>query len=183
MEKKRKIQIAAVAIVVTLLVLAWLGTEPFKLSDGELPIERKTRWIEVPGDPMEFIFFVGEQQTVTQPWDFPEPYVSRITVYLIWIDDARTEADTFLYRVLNGTGFQKLAAGSNNGEVFTSTPLENNQVRHVENNEGWSVEVTCQEARDGYIGPAGVITIPDDGNEVTIRIEWKHYIEHNPEWQ
>jgi hypothetical protein len=45
------------------------------------------------------------------------------------------------------------------------------------------VEVTCQEARDGYIGPAGVVTIPDDGNDFVVRIEWKHFIEHNPDWQ
>jgi hypothetical protein len=182
MEKKRKIQIAGITTVVVLLLLAWLATEPFKLSDGELPIERKTRWIEVPGDPIAMEFFVGEGQTINQSWDFPEPYISHITVYLIWVDDGRTEQDTFYYRVLNGTGDQRLAAGSNNGQVYTSTPLENNAVRHIENNEGWNIEVTCSEARDGFIGPAGIITIPDDGNDVTIRIEWEHFIEHNPDW-
>jgi hypothetical protein len=182
MERKRKIQIGSIATVAILILVAWLATEPFRLSEGEIPIERKTRWIEVPGDPIQFETFVGEGQTENLMWNFNESYISEITVYMIWIDDARTEQDTFVFRVTNTTGEQKMAASGNAGQVFMTTPLENNAHRHIENNKNWSIEVTCQEARDGYIFPGGFITIPDDGNVVTIRIEYEHFIEHNPDW-
>ena len=182
MERRRVKQIAVVAVVVTFLVLVWLVTEPFKLSDGELPIDRKTRWIEVTGDPIEHEGYAAEGVPVMINVDFPEPYVSYIVVYLIWIDDSRTEADTFNFRVFNDTGEQVIAGSSNAGQTNSPARLNNNEVRHIVNNEGWTFEVLCYDARDGYLGPGGFITIPDDGNEFTLRIEWKHFVEHNPDW-
>jgi hypothetical protein len=61
--------------------------------------------------------------------------------------------------------------------------LNNPELNHVVNNVGWSIEVTCNNAGEGYIGPLGVVTIPDDGNDFTVRFDWKHFIEHNPEWE
>jgi hypothetical protein len=179
---KRKIQIGGVVAVVTLILLAWLGTQPFRLSEGEEPIVRRTRWIEVPGDPIEVIGYASEGQMVPEPIDFPEPYVSHIVVYLIWIDDSRTGPDTFLFRVLNGTGDQIISSGGASGSLNMPATLNNNEVTHVENNRGWTIEITCQEAQDGYLGPGGYVTIPDDGNEYTLRIEWEHFVEHNPDW-
>ncbi len=183
LERRRVKQIIVIAVVVGFLVLAWLATEPFKLSDGELPIDRRTRWIEVPGDPIEVDGYAAEGLMVPIPIEFSEPYVSHILVYLIWLDDSRTESDTFQIRVLNSTGDQVIAGSGNSGQIQSPARLNNNEVRHVVNNENWTVEVLCLEARDGYLGPGGVLKIPDDGNEFRLRIEWKHYIEHNPDWQ
>ena len=61
--------------------------------------------------------------------------------------------------------------------------LNNTAHHHVENYQGWTVEVTCQTARDGHLGPGGYITIPDDGNDFKVRFEWSYYIEHNPDWE
>ena len=139
MERRRVKQIAIVAVVVTLLVLVWLATEPFKLSDGEMPIDRRTRWIEVPGDPIEHEGYAAEGQTVIIPIDFPEEYVSHILVYLIWLDDTRTEPDTFNFMVYNGTGDQIIAGSSSAGSVNTPARLANSEIRHIVNNEGWSL--------------------------------------------
>ena len=103
--------------------------------------------------------------------------------YLIWIDDARTESDTFLFTIYDGDGEQVISGSGNTGQTMMVARLNNTDINHVENNRGWLIEVYCLEAREGYVGPAGIITIPDDGNDFKARFEWTHFIEHNPEWE
>lgn len=181
--------IAAVLIVVGVLLSAFIASGPFTENEFERPITPRTRWIEVPGDPFELTGnYAAEGQTVTIPFDFyDEPgedfYVSWFTVYLIWQDDARTDPDTFSFRVLDDEGNQVIAGGGNSGQAQAPVRLNNTELNHIVNNVGWSIEVTCNSAGKGYIGPAGIITIPDDGNDFTVRFDWKHFIEHNPEWE
>ena len=178
-----------VSVIIACLVFgviylsAVIAMEPWYKNEFQDPIDQKTRWIEVPGEPFEFNTYVAEGQTVPIEFDFPEPYVAGFTFYLIWIDDARTEMDTFLFRILDGEGNQVIAGSGNTGQTMMPARLNNTDINHVKNNEGWVVEVQCLEARDGYIGPAGVIKIPDDGNDVKVRFEWTHFVEHNPEWE
>lgn len=186
MNKKRllfRLGIAVVVIVGLVLLSAWIASGPLYESEFEKPIKRKTRWIEVPGQDIKLSGYAAEGQTVVLNFDFCETYVSDITFYLIWEDDMRTEPDTFLYTLINGEDEQVIAGGGSSGTAFMTATPQNNQFNLVENNKGWRVEVTCQEAKDGYIGPAGVITIPDDGNSFNIRIEWTYWKEHNPDWE
>ena len=88
-----------------------------------------------------------------------------------------------MYRVLNSEGVSEAAGGSSSGTTMMDAILNNTATRHVENYQGWIVEVTCQEAQDGYLGPGGWITIPDDGNDFKVRFEWSYFIEHNPDWE
>ena len=181
--------IAPVAIIIVgILLSAFIASGPFTESEWETPIEPRTRWIQVSGTPFEMEGYAADGQTVNIPFDFfEEPsedyYVSKFTVYLIWQDDARTDADTFSFIVMDLEGEQKAAGSSSYGQAQSPARLNNSETNHVVNNVGWSVEVTCLEAKDGRVGPAGIITIPDDGNDFKVRIEWYHYIEHNPEWQ
>ncbi|NOQ54191.1 MAG: hypothetical protein GQ558_06265 [Thermoplasmata archaeon] len=181
--------IAPVAIFVAgILLIAFIASGPFTETEWEKPIEPRTRWIQVPGDPFELEGYAADGQMVNISFDFfEEPnedyYVSKFTVYLIWQDDARTDPDTFMFSVLDPEGKQKAAGSSSYGQAQAPARLNNSETNHVVNNVGWSVEVTCMDAKDGRVGPAGIITIPDDGNEFTVRFDWDHYIEHNPEWQ
>ena len=93
----RYLVIGAVVVVGGILLSAFIASGPFSESEFEKPIERKTRWIEVKGEPFELpVNYVAEGQNITLHFDFEdEPgedyYVSYIMVYLIWYDDARTD--------------------------------------------------------------------------------------------
>lgn len=178
-----RLVIVAGVMVGLVLLSAWIASGPLYESEFEKPISRKTRWIEVPGEDVVLTDYAGEGQTVTLNFDFTKMYVSDITLYLVWEDDMRTEPDTLQYVLYNGEDEQVISGGGSTGTVFMEATPQNNQYNLVENDVGWRVEVTCIEAKDGYIGPAGVITIPDDGNEFTVRIEWTYWKEHNPEWE
>jgi len=181
--------IAPVTIIIAgILLSAFIASGPFTETEFEKPIEHKTRWIQVPGDPFEMEGYADEGQMVNLTIDFfEEPgedyYVSKFIVYLIWQDDARTDPDTFMFVVLDPEGKQVTAGSSAHGQAQAPARLNNTENNHAVNNVGWSIEVTCTEARDGYIGPAGLIRIPDAGNDFTVRIEWDHFIEHNPDWE
>lgn len=181
--------VAPIAIIIVgILLSAVIASGPFTETEWETPIEPRTRWIQVSGEPFQLEGYAADGQTVVIPFDFFEEtsddyYVSKFTVYLIWQDDARTDPDTFSFIVVDIEGEQKAAGSSSYGQAQSPGRLNNSETNHVVNNLGWSIEVTCMDAKDGPVGPAGIITIPDDGNEFTVRFEWYHYIEHNPEWQ
>jgi len=186
-----------VAIVITIVLVVFglvylsavIAMEPWYKNEFQEPIDKDPQWIEVTADPFQFEGYAEEQSTAwTQQFDFPTVddegiYVSKFTMFLIWEDDARTEADTFLFLVMNKEGKQIISGGSSQGYTYMTARLNNTAIKHVENWQGWSVQVTCQEAKDGYIGPAGIIKIPDDGNTFTVRFEWAYFKEHNPEWE
>jgi hypothetical protein len=181
--------VVPVAVIVAgVLLSAFIASGPFSENEFEKPIEKKTRWIEVPGDSFEMTGYSAEDQVVTIPFvfrvaDADEVYVSDFTVFLIWQDDARTDTDTFTFMVYDPDGEQAAAGMGSTGTAMAQGRTNNTELNHVDNGMGWSIEVTCIDARDGYIGPAGIITIPDDGNDFTVRIDWDHYIEHNPDWE
>jgi hypothetical protein len=181
--------IAFIAIIIAgILLSAVIASGPFTETEFEKPIEHRTRWIEVPGEPFEMTGYAAEGQMVNISFDFFEEsgedyYVSKFTVYLIWQDDARTDPDTFLFSVRDAEGKQQAAGGNSQGTAQAPARLANSENNHVVNNVGWNIEVTCTEAKDGIIGPGGLLRIPDDGNEFTVRIDWEHFIEHNPDWE
>ena len=93
-------------IIAGILLSAFIASGPFYESEFEKPIEKKTRWIEVPGDSFEMSGFSAEDQVVTMNFNFEDDsgdefYVSDYTVFLIWQDDARTSPDTFTFMVLS----------------------------------------------------------------------------------
>jgi hypothetical protein len=181
--------IAPIAIIIaTILLTAFIASGPFTETEFEKPIEHRTRWIEVPGDPFELEGYAPEGQMVNITFAFSqEPgedyYVSKFTVYLIWQDDARTDPDTFMFSVRDAEGDQKTAGGNSQGTAQALARLNNSENSHHVNNVDWSIEITCTDAKDGNIGPGGILRIPDDGNEFTVRFEWEHFIEFNPDWE
>jgi len=190
---KRK-RMVAVAFTITgiLLGIMYLGMviamEPWYTNEFQEPIPRQSQWIEVDGTPFEFIAYGAEQVMWTQAFDFPTDgdkgkYVAGFTFFLIWIDDARTQPDTFQFTILDSEGVQKIAGSAAGGTIQSPIRLNNTAIKHVENYQGWTVEITCTEAKDGYLGPGGWITIPDDGNDFTARFEYSYFIEHNPDWE
>jgi hypothetical protein len=190
--RAQRVAVIAVTIVLIIFGLVYLSAviayEPWYTNDFQKDIDKESQWIEVAAQPFEFSSYVDEGQTWTQGFDFPTDgdkgkYVAEFTIYLIWIDDARTGWDTFQYRVLNSDGDQEASGSGNSGQSMGTARLNNTNQNHVENYRGWSVEVTCLTAQDGVIGPGGIIKIPDDGNDFTVRFEWSYFIEHNPEWE
>ncbi len=183
------VAITIAAIIFGLIYLsAVIAYEPWYTNEFEEPIDRESQWIEVTATPFEFYAYVDEGQTWIQGFDFPTDgdkgkYVAEFTFFLIWVDDARTGLDTFQFRILNGDGDQVVAGGGNSGQTMMTARLNNTAQRHVENWQGWTVEVTCLYAEDGVVGPGGLIRIPDDGNDFTARFEWSYFIEHNPDWE
>jgi hypothetical protein len=185
-----------IAVAVTFILLASLllyisaiiQMEPWYTNEFQEPIPRQSQWIEVNGAPFEFAAYSAEGQVWTQGFDFPTnddkgKYVAGFTVFLIWLDDARTGPDTFTFTIFDINGDQKLSGSASSGTIQSPIILNNTAIKHVENYQGWSVAVTCTDAKDGYLGPGGWITIPDDGNDFTVRFEWSYYIEHNPDWE
>ena len=181
--------IPTASIMFGLLYLsAVIAMEPWYVGDFQEPIEQESKWIKVTATPFEFDSYASEGQTWTQSFDFPTDgeegrYVAEFTIFVIWIDDARTDPDTFMFKVTNSEGVQVAAGGSSAGYTTMPAPLNNTATNHVENYQGWLVEVKCQEAKDGYLGPGGWITIPDDGNDFKARFEWSYFIELNPDWE
>ena len=184
--------VVAITIAGILFCLIYLSAviamEPWYISEFQEPIEQQSQWIGVTEEPFEWDSYAAEDQTWTQSFDFPTDgeagrYVAEFTIFVIWVDDVRTGPDTFMYRVLNSEGVSEAAGGSSSGTTMMDAILNNTATRHVENYQGWIVEVTCQEAQDGYLGPGGWITIPDDGNDFKVRFEWSYFIEHNPDWE
>ncbi len=190
--RAQRIIVWAITIAAILFGLIYLSAviayEPWYTNEFQDPIDRESQWIEVTAQPFEFNSYVDEGQTWTQGFDFPTDgdegkYVAKFTIFLIWIDDARTGPDTFQFRVLNSDGDQEAAGSSNAGQTMSPAQLNNTNQNHVENYKGWSVEVTCLRAEEGVIGPGGYIKIPDDGNDFTVRFEWSYFIELNPDWE
>jgi hypothetical protein len=181
--------ITIAAIIFGLIYLsAVIAMEPWYTNEFQEPIPRESQWIEVTGTPFEWDAYASEGQTWSQRFDFPTnedegKYVAEFTAYVIWVDDARTAQDTFSFVVINGEGQNEAASSGYNGQINYPARLNNTAINHVENYQGWTVNVTCQEAADGYLGPGGWITIPDDGNDFKVRFEWSYFIELNPEWQ
>lgn len=167
---------------------AVIAMEPWYTNEFQEPIEQESQWIEVTATPFEFNAYAAEGETWAQPFDFPTEgesgkYVAGFTFFLIWVDDPRTDPDTFMYKVINSEGEQVIAGGGHAGQAMMPARLNNTAIKHVENYKGWTVEVTCQSAKDGYLFPGGYITIPDDGNDFKVRFEWSYFIEHNPDWE
>jgi hypothetical protein len=168
---------------------AVIAMEPWYRNEFQEPIPKESQWIEVAAAPFEWNnVYAAEGETWTMPFDFPTDgekgkYVAEFTAYVIWIDDARTDPDTFSFLVTDGEGGQKAAGSSSSGQTMYPARLNNTAIKHVENYQGWTIQVTCQEAKDGYLGPGGWITIPDEGNDFKVRFEWSYFIEHNPDWE
>jgi hypothetical protein len=182
--------LGTIALIVFGLIYlsAVIAYEPWYTNEFQEDIDKESQWIEVAAQPFEFASYVDEGQTWTQGFDFPTSgeagkYVAEFTIFLIWIDDARTGPDTFQFRVMNGEGGQEAAGSSHAGQTMMTARLNNTNKNHVENYRGWTVEVTCLRAEEGVIGPGGYIKIPDDGNDFTVRFEWSYFIEHNPDWE
>ena len=187
-------RLVVIAVTIAALIFgaiylsAVIAYEPWYTNEFQEDIERESQWIKVAASPFEYEDFVEEGQMWTQPFDFPTDgeegkYVAEFTVFLIWIDDARTSPDTFQYRVIDGAGMQKAAGGSSSGQTMMTVTLNNTANKHVENYQGWTVEVECLTAGEGFIGPGGFIKIPDEGNTFTVRFEWSYFIEHDPDWE
>ncbi len=184
----RYLVVPITVIIAGVLLSAFLASGPFHETEFEKPIEKKSRWIEVPGESFEMTGFSAQDQNVIIPFVFEEDggdefYVSKYTVFLIWHDDARTSPDTFTFMVYDQDGEQSAAGMGTTGTAQAQGRTNNTDLNHFVNNAGWAVEVTCTDAADGYVGPGGFITIPDDGNEFTVRIDWDHYIEYDPDWE
>lgn len=186
----------AVAYIITFLVIGFLLVyasaviqyEPWYHNEFQDDIQRDPQWIEVNADPIEFAGYASEGETWTNQWNFPTDgdegrYVAGFTIFVVWIDDARTERDTFQYTVLDSDGEQAIAGFGDSGTMTMPYTTNNTNINHVENNQGWTVMVTCMRAQDGYIGPGGILRIPDDGNDFTVRFEWSYWIELDPEWE
>jgi hypothetical protein len=174
-------------VFLLLYVSAVFVYAPWYTNEFQEDIPQESQWIEVSGEPFQYEGYSAEGETWTQVFSFPANddagiYVSEFTIFLIWFDDKATDPDTFTYRVLDPEGTQVIAGGNDAGQVQGRAPLGNNEVNHEENYQGWTVEVTCVTAADGYRGPGGIFSIPDDGNDFTARFEWKYFIEHNPDW-
>ncbi len=190
--KRQRRVVVAITIAGILFCLIYLSAviamEPWYTNEFQEPIEQESKWIEVTAEPFEWDSYAAEDETWVQPFDFPTNgvegiYVAEFTIFVIWVDDVRTGPDTFMYQVLDGEGEQQAAGGSGSGQTMMTSPLSNTETNHVENYQGWIVEVQCIEAQDGYLGPGGWITIPDDGNDFKVRFEWSYFIEHNPDWE
>ncbi len=190
----RRQAVVVVAITVALIVFglvylsAVIAMEPWYKTDFQKPIEKESQWIEVTASPFEYIGYCDEGQTWSQAFDFPTDdeagkYVAEFTIFLIWLDDARTGPDTFQFQVTDSEGMQKAAGSSYSGQTYMTARLNNTAHKHVENYQGWNIEVKCLTAEEGVIGPGGIIKIPDDGNDFTVRFEWSYFIEHNPDWE
>lgn len=190
--RRQAIVVVSITVAVILFGLIYLSAviayEPWYTNEFEEPIDRESQWIEVASTPFEYYGYCDEGQTWTQGFDFPTDgdegkYVAEFTVFLIWLDDARTGPDTFQFQVIDSGGMQKAAGSSYSGQTYMTARLNNTAHKHVENYQGWSVEVKCLTAEDGIIGPGGIIKIPDDGNDFTVRFEWSYFIELNPDWE
>lgn len=167
---------------------AVIAMEPWYKNEFQDDIQQDSQWIEVTAQPFEFDSYAAEGETWIMPFDFPTndeegKYVAEFTFFLIWVDDARTGPDTFNFRVINADGVQTITGGGAAGQAMMRARLNNTAIKHNENYRGWTIEVTCQEAKDGYLGPGGWITIPDDGNDFKARFEWSYFIELNPDWE
>jgi len=190
--KRQRGVVVAITIAGIMFCLIYLSAviamEPWYTNEFQEPIEQDSKWIEVTAEPFEWDSYAAEDETWVQPFDFPTNgeegiYVAEFTIFVIWIDDVRTGPDTFMYQVLDSEGELQAAGGSGSGQTMMTRPLNNTETNHVENYQGWIVEVKCEEAQDGYLGPGGWITIPDDGNDFKVRFEWSYFIEHNPDWE
>ena len=107
-----------IAIVITIVLVVFgliylsavIAMEPWYKNEFQEPIDKDPQWIEVSADPFQFEGYAAEGAGPwTQQFDFPTVdeegiYVSKFTMFLIWEDDARTEADTFLFLVMNKEG-------------------------------------------------------------------------------
>jgi hypothetical protein len=182
--------VATIAFIVFGLIYlsAVIAYEPWYTNEFQEDIERESQWIEVAASPFEFYGTANEGETWNQSFDFPTngdegKYVAEFTIYLIWIDDARTSPDTFQYRVWDIEGEIKASGSSSNGQTMMPRRLNNTAQRHIENYQGWSVDVTCLEAGEGMPFPGGIIKIPDNGNDFTVRFEWSYFIELDPDWE
>ncbi len=188
---RRVLAVLATFIVIgffLIYVSAIIQYEPWYKNEFQDDIERDPQWIEVAANPIEFNGYASEGETWTQQWNFPTDddrgrYVGGFTIFVVWIDDARTERDSFQYTVLKPDGDQAIAGYGDSGTMTLPFQTNNTNINHVENYQGWTVMVTCMSAKDGYIGPGGVLRIPDDGNDFNVRFEWTYWIEHDPDWE